>query len=68
MPRKVRMTVCSSCLNDFPDKELYTVGKQGTAADGEIGYYTPYCKSCVKKYKDNYNKVIKEPKTSKSKK
>ena len=68
MPKAVRMTVCSSCLDDFPDKEMYTVGKQGTAPDGEVGYYTPFCKKCVKKAKDSYIKIIKEPQPPKKRK
>jgi len=69
MPRAVRMTVCSNCLNDFPDKEMYTVGKSGNWATPDvIGYYTPFCKKCVKKDKDAYIKVISEPKPPKKRK
>ena len=28
MARRVRITVCSGCLNDFPDKDLYTVDRE----------------------------------------
>jgi hypothetical protein len=63
MPRAVRMTVCSNCLGDFPDKEMYTVGKSGNwAKPDEVGYYTPFCAKCVKKAKDSYVKIISEPK------
>lgn len=62
MPRAVRMTVCSNCLGDFPDKEMYTVGKAGNwAKPDDVTYYTPFCAKCVKKGKDNYIKIIKEP-------
>ena len=54
MPRAVRMTVCSNCLGDFPDKEMYTVGKAGNwAKPDDVTYYTPFCAKCVKKGKDN---------------
>jgi C4-type Zn-finger protein len=68
MPRAVRMTVCSSCLDDFPHKEMYTVGKQGTAPTGEVGYYTMFCKKCTKNNTDSYVRIIEEPKTVKKRK
>ena len=48
--RKIRTTVCSFCLREYPDKELYTVrlpmhrGEDGTTR-GE--YRTPCCNKCV---------------------
>lgn len=68
MPRAVRMTVCSSCLDDFVHKEMYTVGKQGTAPAGEVGYYTMFCKKCTKKETGSYIKIIEEPKPPKKSK
>jgi len=69
MPRAVRMTVCSNCLGDFPDKEMYTVGKSGNWATPDVvGYYTPFCKKCVKKATDSYVKIISEPKPPKKRK
>lgn len=62
MARAVRMTCCSSCIIDFPDKEMFTVGKSGNFHyPDKVGYYTPYCKKCVKKYPESYIKIIKEP-------
>ena len=61
MPRAVRMTCCSSCIVDFPHKEMYTVGKSGDFRSPDtIGYYTMYCKKCTKKYPEDYVKVIEE--------
>jgi thymidine kinase len=68
MPRAVRMTVCSNCLDDFPDKEMYTVGKAMMWDSDKVGYYTPFCKTCVKKAKDSYIKIIKEPQPPKKRK
>lgn len=66
MPRVVRTTVCSSCLDKFPHKEMYTVGKSGNPAKpNDVGYYTMFCKKCTTKNKDAYVKIIAEPKTKK---
>ena len=68
MPRQPRMTVCSNCLEEFPDKEMYTVGKAMMWDSDKVGYYTPFCKICVKKAKDSYIKIIKEPQPPKKRK
>ena len=68
MPRAPRMTVCSNCLGDFPDKEMYTVGKPMMWGSDVVGYYTPFCKKCVKKATDSYIKIISEPKPPKKRK
>jgi len=62
MARRVRITVCSNCLNDFPDKELYTVDREMHRGYPEKGHYrTPYCKKCIKDT-ESYIKISKEPK------
>lgn len=68
MPRQPRMTVCSNCLEDFPDKEMYTVGKASSWGSTEIGYYTPFCKDCTMNDKESYLKIIEEPKPPKKRK
>ena len=65
MARRVRITVCSGCLNDFPDKDLYTVDREIHKGHPEKGYYrTPYCEKCIKD-KDSYFKISAEPKNKK---
>lgn len=66
MPRAVRTTICSNCLNEFPDKEMWTVSKPMMWGD-EPAYYTPFCAKCVKSAKAAYIGIIKEPKTKKAK-
>lgn len=61
MARQPRITICSNCLGDFPDKEMYTVSKPMMWGN-EVGYYTPFCSKCVKSAKDSYIGIIKEPK------
>ena len=71
MPRQPRMTVCSNCLDEFPDKEMYTVGKPTTWGSDEVGYYTPFCKDCTMNDKESYIRFIREtqpPKRRKTKK
>lgn len=68
MPRQPRMTVCSNCLEEFPDKEMYVVGKPAKWGSNEIGYYTPFCKDCTMKDKEAYIKIIKEPQPPKKRK
>ena len=63
--RQVRITVCSHCLNDFPDKELYTVERLMHRGHPEKGHYrTPYCEKCIKDT-DSYVNISKEPKSKK---
>lgn len=65
MARRVRVTICSSCLNEFPDKELYTVEKEMHKGHPGKGFYrTPYCSECIKDT-DSYVKISKEPKAKK---
>ena len=46
MPRAVRMTICSGCIEDFPHKEMYTVTRYMNRAnpDPKNMYSTMYCK------------------------
>ena len=49
--RKVRTSLCSFCLDEHPDKDLYTVRlPMHRSADGETRgeYRTPCCKKCIK--------------------
>lgn len=66
--RAVRMSVCSGCINDFPDKDMYTVAKYMNRTDPNPKdvYYTPYCEKCVKKT-DQFAYVHKEPKAKQNK-
>ena len=65
MAKRVRITICSSCLGDFPDKEMYTVDREMHKGHPDKGYYrTPYCEKCIKDT-DSYFKISKEPKNKK---
>ena len=60
-----RITICSGCISEFPDNDLYTVDKQIHKGHPEKGHYrTPYCAKCIKN-KDEYIKINKEPKNLK---
>ena len=61
--RQPRTTVCSGCLNEFLDKELYTVSKfiNRSNPDPKNVYYSPCCKKCVKRT-DSYHEIKLEPK------
>jgi len=62
MPRQVNITLCSSCLNEFPTKEMFTVGRAGYHLEPDkVTYYTLYCKKCTKNDTESYVKIIKEP-------
>ena len=57
MPRAVRMTVCSNCLGDFPDKEMYTVGKAGNwAKPDDVTYYFILLSIIIKSFYQISNK------------
>lgn len=68
MARAPRLTICSNCLEEFPDKEMYTVGKASMPGGDEVGYYTMFCKKCTMKDKDSYIKIIREPQPPKKRK
>ena len=64
MARK-RITVCSGCLDTFPDNDLYDVYREMHKGHPEKGHYrTPYCEKCIKDT-DSYFKISKEPKNKK---
>jgi len=76
MPRAVRTTVCSGCIQDFPHKEMYLVSRFMNRANPDTSnmYSTMYCSKCIKKDRDNFHEIIekpkppKKPKTTKKKK
>jgi|TARA_B110000914_G_scaffold80807_1_gene71077 hypothetical protein len=63
MPRAVRMTVCSGCIQDIPHKEMYLVSRfmHKGKPDSRNMYTTMYCAKCVKKDKDNYHEIVEKP-------
>jgi hypothetical protein len=76
MPRAVRTTVCSGCIQDFPHKEMYLVSRFMNRSNPDTSnmYSTMYCAKCIKKDSDNFHEIIekpkppKKPKTTKKKK
>ena len=71
MARAARTQVCSSCIGEFPAKEMWTVARpMHRGADGSNGniYYTPYCDKCKTKRTGEYLFVKEEPKSKKAKK
>ena len=64
MAREIKLTVCSGCIEDFPDGDLYTVTRymNRSLPDKTNMYYTPYCETCIKKDKDGYVDIKLEPK------
>ena len=48
MPRAVRTTVCSGCIQDFPHKEMYLVSRFMNRANPDTSnmYSTMYCAKC----------------------
>jgi hypothetical protein len=67
MPRAVRMTICSGCIEDFPHKEMYTVTRYMNRAnpDPKNMYSTMYCKKCIKNDKEHYVEIKEKPKPPK---
>ena len=66
--RKVRMTICSGCLSEFADNDLYEVYKGMNWSDSTNGFYrTPYCVKCIKRT-ESYHTINKEPKNKLNKK
>ena len=62
MARRSRVTVCSHCIGEFPDKEMYVVERLMHKGDATKGIYrTPYCEKCLK-HEDTYVKIHKKPK------
>jgi len=63
--RQPRTLICSGCIEEFPEKELYIVERfvNKTTPDPKNKYYTPYCKKCIKNTGDYYQ-IHSHPKKS----
>jgi len=65
---RARITICSGCITEFPDNDLYTVTRQMHRGQPDKGYYrTPYCEKCIKD-KDSYHEISQQPKNKTKKK
>jgi len=64
MPREIKYTVCSGCIEDFPSDDLYTVTRYMNRAnpDSKNMYSTPYCEYCIENGKEHYVDIKEEPK------
>lgn len=62
--RKPRVSICSGCIEEFPEKEMYLVERYVNRVnpDPKNIYYTPYCKKCIKD-RDSYYKINQHPTT-----
>jgi len=58
-----RITICSGCLEDFQNNDLYTVSRFINRSVGiKSGLYgVPYCEKCIKDT-DSYHKITTQPK------
>jgi hypothetical protein len=68
--KEVKKTVCSFCIDLFPDKELYIVTMpMHRLPDGGYRdtYRTPCCTKCLEKSKDRYLSIHEEPLAKKTK-
>ena len=62
MARK-RITLCSGCIEEFPNNDMYTVSKASHGGDPKYGTHrVPYCSECIIKNKGNYISITEEPK------
>lgn len=71
--RKIRETICSFCIDSFPDSDVYTVVlPMHNLPDGTTRgeYYTPCCGKCINKNstKERILRIKEEPKSNKTKK
>ena len=68
MAKKKTTTVCSHCIGEFEDTEMYWVNRWMYRGHPEHGQYrVPYCEKCLKA-KDTYidiDRKVKEKKTKK---
>ena len=65
---KSRTTVCSHCIEDVKNTEVYWVNRYMHRGAPEHGIYrAPYCKPCLKAT-DTYIDIHQEPKPKKKKK
>lgn len=65
---KTKTTICSFCLNDIPNKDLYVVvlPMHRLQEGGYIGeYLTPCCEKCTTKDKDRYLRIHEDSKSTK---
>tara|TARA_B110000259_G_scaffold70718_1_gene83363 strand:- start:107 stop:310 length:204 start_codon:yes stop_codon:yes gene_type:complete len=63
-----RITICSGCLNEFPNNDMYTVSKASHGGDPKYGIHRlPHCAKCIVKNKGSYIKITEEPKKPKKK-
>ena len=64
MPREIKYTVCSGCIEDFPSDDLYTVTRYMNRANPNPKnmYSTPYCEDCIENGKEHYVDIKEEPK------
>jgi hypothetical protein len=66
MPTKnTATTICSFCLKEFPDKELYIVSlpvNRGDVNSYHNTYGTPCCPKCIDgEDKERYIEIIEQP-------
>ena len=65
---KSRTTVCSNCIEDVKNTEVYWVNRYMFKSNPDHGIYrAPYCKKCLKDT-DTYIDIHQEPKPKKKKK
>lgn len=72
MPTKKQIfTICSFCLGDFPDKELFIVSVPVNIENKNSHnncYGTPCCQKCLNgKDKDRYIRILQYPELVKKK-
>lgn len=70
--RQIKYTICSFCVESFPDKEMFTVRlPMHRLTDGTTRgeYRTPCCKKCIGKEetKERILGIHESPKEAKSK-
>lgn len=68
MAKRKKTLVCSHCINEFEEAEMYWVNRWMHREDPKHGQYrVPYCEKCLKA-KDTYIDVHEPVKKKKSKK
>lgn len=68
--KKNTTTICSFCLNDFPDKSLYIVSVPVNREDPNSFknlYGTPCCSKCLEIEKERYIRITEHPSETKKK-
>lgn len=65
MARKIRLGICSGCLESFNYDDLYWVDKLTHFGNPEHGIYrSPRCEECIKDT-DSYISIFEKPKNKK---